>query len=427
MGKWPCRWPQCTRWAQSNGFILCRNHYRTNQTFLELRQNGAEAHGENEVDGPPFFNDGTRRRRLPQQPLPVVANDEDGGEVRVHPLPGAEEVGAADDIQSDDIFTGTILVGLANAGDNVPTSSTPSHASSSPPSNSCASSTPITTTAVAVATTAARREGVDDSIHASGVQEHITQIYNRLNSLTQLLQSKEEKINDFQRRIVNLEQLMEGQPCTTYSLGGGSSGYTDSFPDGKIYDAEDRAAATDRPSVNDGNVTIQHKRSRGQNPHLDSAWQLPTKKMKTSAPITDINEGSLYYRKNFINSGRRTEEPDTVIDHARAGLNNCGVICYSNAIFQGLASCIHASQLFQGPPSDAHKKFPLYHAFASVMNAMVRGEETVVDPSPFVDLYRATHNFTDAQGNMFCDSQCMNEFCNVCSTNRLFILLMLRE
>ena len=410
MGKWPCRWPLCTRWAQSNGFVLCRKHYNINQTLLELRQNGAEAHGENEVDGPPFFNDGTRRRRLPQQPLPVVANDEDGGEVRVHPLPGAGEVGAADDIQSDDIFTGTILVGLANAGDNVPTSSTPSHASSSPPSNSCASSTQITTTAVAVATTAARREGVDDSIHASGVQEHITQIYNRLDSLTQLLQSKEEMINDLQRRIANLEW----QSCTTLSFGGGSSVFPGSLQDGETNDAEERAAATDRPSVNDGNVTIQHKRSRGQNPHLDSAWQPPTKKMKAVAPITDINEGSLYYRKNFINSGRRTEEPDTVIDHARAGLNNCGVICYSNAIFQGLASCIHASQLFRGPLSDAHKKFPLYHAFASVMNAMVRGEEKVVDPFPFVDLYRKTHNITDAQGNdeegnIFSDNQCMNE------------------
>jgi len=48
------------------------------------------------------------------------------------------------------------------------------------------------------------------------------------------------------------------------------------------------------------------------------------------------------------------------------------------------------------------------------MNAMVRGEETVVDSSPFVDLYRETHNFTDAQdndeeGNIFSDNQCMNE------------------
>ena len=126
-------------------------------------------------------------------------------------------------------------------------------------------------------------------------------------------------------------------------------------------------------------------------------------------------------------AARRTDDPVPVIDRANAGLKNCGGICYSNAIFQGLASCIHASQFLRGPPSDAHKKFPLYHAFASVMNAMVRGEETVVDPSPFVDLYMATHNFNDAQGNMFCDSQCMNEFGNVCSTNRLFILLMLRE
>jgi hypothetical protein len=124
---------------------------------------------------------------------------------------------------------------------------------------------------------------------------------------------------------------------------------------------------------------------------------------------------------------QRTDDPVPVIDRAHAGLKNCGEICYSNAIFQGLASCIHASQFLRGPPSDAHKKFHLYHPFASVMNAMVCGEETVVDPSPFVDLYMATHNFNDAQGNMFCDSQCMNDFGNVCYTNQLFILLLLRE
>ena len=54
---------------------------------------------------------------------------------------------------------------------------------------------------------------------------------------------------------------------------------------------------------------------------------------------------------------RRTDDPVPVIDRAHAGLKNCGEICYSNAIFQGLASCIHASQFLRGPPNDAHKSF----------------------------------------------------------------------
>ena len=82
---------------------------------------------------------------------------------------------------------------------------------------------------------------------------------------------------------------------------------------------------------------------RGRNPLLESTAQPPTKRKRALAPIIDEGE-SPYYRDNFINSARRTNEPDPVIDHAHAGLTNCDVICYSNAIFQGLASCIHVSQ-----------------------------------------------------------------------------------
>ena len=105
--------------------------------------------------------------------------------------------------------------------------------------------------------------------------------------------------------------------------------------------------------------------------------------MRALALIIDEGEAP-YYRDNFINSARRTNEPDPVIDHAHAGLTNCDVICYSNALFQGIASCIHVSDFLQSPPDDEHKWFPLYHTFSSVMRSMVSGQETVVDPTTFL-------------------------------------------
>jgi ubiquitin C-terminal hydrolase len=146
---------------------------------------------------------------------------------------------------------------------------------------------------------------------------------------------------------------------------------------------------------------------RGRNPLLESTAQPPTKRKRALASIIDEGE-SPYYRDNFINSARRTNELDPVIDHAHAGLTNCDVICYSNAIFQGLASCIHVSQFLQSPPKEDHRRLTLYHAFASVMSSMVSGQECVVDPTPFVNLFRESRNINYAQG-MFFDSQWMNQ------------------
>jgi hypothetical protein len=46
-----------------------------------------------------------------------------------------------------------------------------------------------------------------------------------------------------------------------------------------------------------------------------------------------------------------------------AGLSNTGVICYSNAIFQALASCNHLTTFFDTPPQQNHECFVKYYAF----------------------------------------------------------------
>ncbi len=97
------------------------------------------------------------------------------------------------------------------------------------------------------------------------------------------------------------------------------------------------------------------------------------------------------------------------------------MICYSNAIFQGIASCINVSDFLQSAPDEDHKRFPLYHAFASVMSSMVSGQETVVDPNMFITLFRDNHNNVPQEG-MYFDNQRMKNIDNVSFTNRLIIL-----
>jgi hypothetical protein len=77
------------------------------------------------------------------------------------------------------------------------------------------------------------------------------------------------------------------------------------------------------------------------------------------------------------------------------------MICYSNAIFQGIASCIHVTDFLQTPPSREHQRFPLYYAFASVMCSMVSGQESVVDPTSFVRLFRdKIDNYNPQEGTL---------------------------
>jgi hypothetical protein len=64
----------------------------------------------------------------------------------------------------------------------------------------------------------------------------------------------------------------------------------------------------------------------------------------------------------------------------------------------------------RSPPKDEHHlRFPLYHAFASVMSSMVSGQESVVDPTPFVNLFRESHENYELRQGMYFNCQWMNK------------------
>ena len=101
---------------------------------------------------------------------------------------------------------------------------------------------------------------------------------------------------------------------------------------------------------------------------------------KTKQPTAQSPE--VEYYKNF--TPRQRDGRAAVNLGAHAGLNNnSNVTCYSNAVFQCIASCITLSDF---SPSENHPQFPLNHAFASLMNSMIRGEECV-DPSFFMNVF----------------------------------------
>ncbi len=62
------------------------------------------------------------------------------------------------------------------------------------------------------------------------------------------------------------------------------------------------------------------------------------------------------------------------------------------------------SDFLQTSPNEEHERFPLYYAFASVMSCMVSGQESVVDPTSFIDLFRSRHENYDPQEGMYFDS-----------------------
>ena len=95
----------------------------------------------------------------------------------------------------------------------------------------------------------------------------------------------------------------------------------------------------------------------------------------------DQEETEYPYYKQF--PLRLRDEPAAVNLGAHAGLKNSNVNCYSNAIFQCIASCICFSDF---SPSEKHPQFPLNHAFASLMSSMVGSEESI-DPSLFMNVF----------------------------------------
>ena len=86
-----------------------------------------------------------------------------------------------------------------------------------------------------------------------------------------------------------------------------------------------------------------------------------------------------YYRE--CHPSRRSNRRAT---GANTGLINANVICYSNAIFQCIASCVNLdnfADFLRSPPNEEHQHFELYYEFKSVVSSSSVVEWVVLIPA----------------------------------------------
>ncbi len=180
-----------------------------------------------------------------------------------------------------------------------------------------------------------RRDVVDfpgiEEEHEYEWSSDIAQINHRLELFIQQQQLKDDKINELERRIKELEHWKITRISTSWpsctSVGGDNFLAADSLSQDILAGGENE----DNMSFNGGhdNRRRQRKRRRGRNPPLleSTVQQPPTKRRRAIAPNNDQGQ-SPYYRDDFVNNARRSNAPDPVTDDAHAGLTNCGLICY---------------------------------------------------------------------------------------------------
>ena len=104
-------------------------------------------------------------------------------------------------------------------------------------------------------------------------------------------------------------------------------------------------------------------------------------------------------RKTLHETETGSDKPEKVTQHAKcdrkilwgnAGLQNQSVICYSNAIFQAIASCNHLTTLFNDILRDNQKCFKMNYEFVRLLNLMMC-QSDCIDPGNFVKLFTDYH------------------------------------
>jgi len=150
------------------------------------------------------------------------------------------------------------------------------------------------------------------------------------------------------------------------------------------------------------------QRSGGVSNKLTNTTKITEKEFRVSSLATSA-EVDVRGKKQKTLHETQTEYIRTATDirHTRlrrtitwgtAGLRNQSVICYSNAIFQAIASCNHLTTIFQNVLTDNQRCFRMNYEFIRLVNSMTTQSECI-DPGNFVRLF--TDYYTE-----FRDEEC---------------------
>ena len=92
---------------------------------------------------------------------------------------------------------------------------------------------------------------------------------------------------------------------------------------------------------------------------------------------------------------RKYNEEHHRSEHGNAELRNQNITCYSNAIFQAIASCSHLTTVFDNVLSDSQRCFRLNYEFVRLLHSIIH-QSDCFDPHDFLSLFlRRNSNFDE--------------------------------
>ena len=237
-------------------------------------------------------------------------------------------------------------------------------------------------------------------------QQQFGLLYNQLNQM-------QEQVNYL---IAQQQNQHEQFSCATSSFGGSftfdeetkqNDHRTQLRSDSNVEQSKPPAKSTATQSKDIKETSPKPIRSKTSNEDKSTATQcMPPAKSQSKSKISkDKKESSPKPRRSKTSDDDKTRvdyykkfpdnkrgEPAAVDIGANAGLKNSNVVCYSNAILQCIANCFYLSDFSL---SDNHPEFQLNHAFACLMNSMVKGGQSI-DPSSFMKIFRPLFRPSDA-------------------------------
>ena len=236
----------------------------------------------------------------------------------------------------------------------------------------------------------------------------------------------EAKIGDLEQKMTALSDRIGGWHCTSIGSGGTSRfsqlsvtslgeglnfvGQGRHGGDEQVGDADKEGGNGDQKrnarKRKHASKDQEGKRDKKKENEKSNGDKKPKARKKKSAPngdhSTDANGGQIsYYRQNFHPSRRsNVSNSEQRFNGAHAGLINSNVICYSNAIFQCIASCADLNlckEFLRSQPSEEHQHFKIYYEFKSLISSILRNGMDSINPSKFIGLYRK--HYTNVNAN----------------------------
>ena len=358
---WFCTWAaeHCGNWAQSNGLRLCQKHRRQHDEEREQRLFAASC----------------------------LANISNNDQLR-------DEVGHAEN-------------GNASAGENFDNQAAIVYERLNDENDANINATAIQT----LHNRAIDNEGLNNEIVNATVGNVNRELDNQQDSgdtrisdldgipsqhLTNRLTIMDERIDDLEQRVCRLQNMLHSignrdkRPTSNNSLirtyqGLSNEDYAQRYAGSplsfseRIYDEMENTQNLDKLECNDGDQK-----------------QISNKKREEVECDNGNQKQKSQKRKRRQKKVKRTTERRK---GAHAGLSDSGLMCYSNAIIQCIASCSSYVTDFLGcPPNEEHERFQLYFEFTSVINSLVSGGGDVVNLKKLNTLYRGNENFKQDEG-----------------------------